>query len=83
MIFVARRNIFSFAGETKMAIVLAGYLSPWPLGWIAATPSGRIYLFFFFSSGKVAGEGGGCRRLFAGGGRRWWRHLGGCGWLIS
>jgi hypothetical protein len=21
---------------------------PWPLGWIAATPSGRIYLCFFF-----------------------------------
>jgi hypothetical protein len=30
-----------------MATVLAGFLSPWPLGWIAATPSGRIYLFFF------------------------------------
>jgi hypothetical protein len=30
-----------------MATVLAGFLSPWPLGWIAATPSGRIYLFYF------------------------------------
>jgi hypothetical protein len=54
-----------------MATVLAGFLSPWPLGWIAATPSGRIYLFFFFfPAGKVAGEGGGCRHLFAGGGWR-------------
>jgi uncharacterized membrane protein len=70
---VARRNIFSFTKETKMATVLAGFLSPWPLGWIAATPNGWIYLyllffFFFFSAGKVDGEGGGCRRLFAGGG---------------
>jgi hypothetical protein len=42
MIFVARQNIFSFAGETKMATVLARFLSPWPLGWITATPNGRI-----------------------------------------
>jgi hypothetical protein len=54
-----------------MATILAGFLSPRLLGWIAATPSGRIYLFFFFfSAGKVAGEGGGCRRLFARGGQR-------------
>jgi hypothetical protein len=79
---VACRNIFSFAGETKMATVLAGFLSPWPLGWIAATPNGWIYLlfFFFFPAGKVAGEGGGCRRLFAGGG---WRAavVAASGWL--
>jgi hypothetical protein len=42
-----------------MATVLVGFLSSWPLGWIAATPSGRIYLsifffffFFFFSPEK-------------------------------
>jgi hypothetical protein len=49
---VARWNIFSFAGETKMATVLAGFLSPWPLGWITATPSGRIYLLLFFPPKK-------------------------------
>jgi hypothetical protein len=84
---VARRNIFSFAGETKMATVLAGFLSPWPLGWIAATPSGRIYLLFFFffppeKSPERVVTAGVCSPE-VGGGQRWWRHLGGCGWLIS
>jgi hypothetical protein len=44
-----------------MATVVAGFLSPWPLGWISATPrplgvdrghppvAGSMYRFFFFS----------------------------------
>jgi hypothetical protein len=53
-----------------MATGVAGSLSPWPLGWIAATSSGQIYLlFFFFFAGKVAGEGGGWQSLFARGGQ--------------
>jgi hypothetical protein len=43
-----------------MATIVAGFLSPWPLGWISATPrplrvdrghppvAGSMYLFFFF-----------------------------------
>jgi hypothetical protein len=82
---VARWNIFSFTGETKMATVLARFLSPWPLGWIAATPNGRIYLPFFFSPEKLPERvvAAGVCSLKVGGGRRWWRHLGGYGWLIS
>jgi hypothetical protein len=84
-IFVARRNIFSFTGETKMATVLAGFLSPWLLGWIAATPSGQIYLLFFFPPEKSLERvvAAGVYSQEVGGGRRWWRHLGGYGWLIS
>jgi hypothetical protein len=62
------------------------------LGWIAATPNSRIYLFFFFfgSPEKLPEVGSGWRRLFAEGGRwvaasvrRKWAmgHL--VGWLIS
>jgi hypothetical protein len=29
-----------------MATMVARSLSPWPLGWIAATSSDQIYLFF-------------------------------------
>jgi hypothetical protein len=48
-------------------------LSPWLLWWIAATPSGQIYLsfFFFLFAGKFI-EGG--RKMAVGGGvrrRRW------------
>jgi hypothetical protein len=50
---------FSFARETKMATVVAGFLSPWPLGWISTTsrllgvdrshPQWRdLCIFFFF-----------------------------------
>jgi hypothetical protein len=39
---------WSFTGETKMATRGGRISLPWPLGWIAATPSGWIYLFFFF-----------------------------------
>jgi hypothetical protein len=67
-----------------MVTVLAGFLSPWSLGWIAATPSGRIYLFVFppeKSPERVVAAG--ICSPEVGGGRRWWQHLGGYGWLIS
>jgi hypothetical protein len=41
------------------------------LGWIAATPNGRIYLFFFCSPEKLP-EGGGVRSLEVGGGLFIW-----------
>ena len=59
-----------------MAIAVAGSLSPWLLGWIAATPSDRI---FFFFPPKVAREGGGWQRLLAGGGR--WAAVSGGVWV--
>jgi hypothetical protein len=57
---------------------VARSLSLWPLGWIAATTSGRI--FFFFAE-KVVGKGGGRRHLFVEGG--WWAAVNGGVWVFS
>ena len=46
-------------------------LSLWPLGWIAATPNGQIYLLFFLFSGKVAGGGQRWMAASVAGGGRW------------
>jgi hypothetical protein len=82
---VARRNIFSFAEEIKMATVLAGFLSPWPLGGLRPPPMAR-FIFFFSSSPEKSLErvvAAGVCSPKVGGRRRWWQHLGGYGWLIS
>jgi hypothetical protein len=53
----------------KWPLGLVGSLSPWPLGWIAVTSSGRISFFFFFfgSPEKLLEVGNRWRRL-----GKWW-----------
>ena len=48
MIFKAGRIFFGLPERQKWPPGVAESLSPWPVGWIAATLSGRIYLLFFF-----------------------------------
>jgi hypothetical protein len=68
-------DLFFLVGSPEANMATKGdRISPlWPLGWIAATPSGQIYLFFFFFlfAEKVARGG---QRVEVDGGvhrRRW------------
>jgi hypothetical protein len=70
-IFYAGWIFFWVRQRQKWPLGVAGSLSPWPLGWIAATPKGRISFFFFppeKSSEKMVG-GGVCSSEVGGGQR--------------